>query len=89
MQNKTFSETQIITILREAEREESSIAELCRKYGVSDNTFYRWRKKYGGLDEDALRRLRELEAENSKLKRIVADQALAIDGLKEISSKKW
>ena len=89
MQNKIHSESQIVSILREAERGDSSILDICRKYNISDNTFYRWRKKYGGLDEDALRRLRELEAENSQLKRIVADQAIALDGLKELNAKKW
>jgi putative transposase len=81
-------EEQIIRILKEVESG-ISIAEVCRKYGVSEQTVYRWRNKYGGLDTSELQRLRELEAENSRLKRIVAQQALDIDVLKEVVSKKW
>jgi putative transposase len=66
-----------------------SVTEVCRKYGVSEQTVYRWRNRYGGLDTSELQRLRELEAENSRLKRIVAQQALDIDVLKEVVSKKW
>ncbi len=66
-----------------------SVAEVCRQYGVAEQTVYRWRNKYGGLDTSELQRLRELEAENSRLKRIVAQQALDIDVLKEVVSKKW
>ena len=66
-----------------------TVAEVCRKHGVSEQTVYRWRNKYGGLETSELQRLRELEAENSRLKRIVAQQALDIDVLKEVVSKKW
>jgi putative transposase len=83
-----YSEEQIIRILKEVETG-SSVAEVCRKYGVADPTVYRWRQKYGGLDTSELQRLRQLEAENSRLKRIVAQQALDIDALKEVVSKKW
>jgi putative transposase len=62
---------------------------VCRKYGVSEQTVYRWRNQYGGLETSELQRLRALEAENSRLKRIVAQQALDIDALKEVVSKKW
>jgi len=66
-----------------------SVSEVCRKYGVAEQTVYRWRSKYGGLETSELQRLRELEAENGRLKRIVAQQALDIDVLKEVVSKKW
>lgn len=83
-----YQEEQIIRILKEVESG-ISVAEVCRKYGVAEQTVYRWRNKYGGLDTSELQRLRELEAENSRLKRIVAQQALDIDMLKEVVSKKW
>jgi putative transposase len=83
-----YSEEQIIRILKEVETG-TRVAEVCRKYGVSEQTVCRWRSKYGGLDTSELQHLRELEAENSRLKRIVAQQALDIDVLKEVVSKKW
>lgn len=83
-----YKEEQIIRILKEVESG-ISVAEVCRKYGVAEQTVYRWRNKYGGLETSELQRLRELEAENSRLKRIVAQQALDIDVLKEVVSKKW
>jgi putative transposase len=83
-----YSEEQIIRILKEVESG-TSVAEVCRKYGVVEQTVYRWRNKYGGLDTQELQRLRELEAENSRLKKIVAQQALDIDALKELVAKKW
>lgn len=83
-----YKEEQIIRILKEVDSG-ISVAEVCRKYGVAEQTVYRWRNKYGGLDTSELQRLRELEAENSRLKRIVAQQALDIDVLKEVVSKKW
>ncbi len=82
-----YTEEQTIRILKEVESG-ISVAEICRKYGVSEQTVYRWRNKYGGLDASELQRLRELEADNSRLKRIVAQQALDIDVLKEVMSKK-
>ncbi|MBI5668383.1 MAG: transposase [Chloroflexi bacterium] len=66
----------------------TSVAEGCRQYGVAEQTVYRWRNKYGGLETSELQRLRELEAENSRLKKIVAQQALDIDALKERVAKK-
>jgi len=83
-----YSEEQIIRILKEVEMG-TTVAEVCRKHGVTEQTVYRWRNKYGGLDTSELQRLRALEAENSRLKRIVAQQALDIDVLKEVVSKKW
>ncbi len=83
-----YKEDQIIRILKEVEGG-VSIAEVCRKYRVSEQTVYRWRSKYGGLDTSELQRLRELENENSRLKKIVAQQVLDIDALKELLTKKW
>jgi putative transposase len=65
------------------------VAEVCRKHGISEQTVYRWRNKYGGIETSELHRLRALEAENSRLKKIVAHQALDIDALKELVTKKW
>lgn len=83
-----YTEEQIIRILKEVESG-TSVAEVCRRYGVSEQTVYRWRSKYAGLESSELRRLRELEAENSRLKRIVAQQVLDMDTLKEMLAKKW
>ena len=83
-----YCEEQIIRILKEVEMG-TAVAEVCRKHGVAEQTVYRWRNKYGGLEPSELQRLRALEAENSRLKRIVAQQALDIDVLKEVVSKKW
>jgi putative transposase len=83
-----YNEEQIIRILKEVETG-SPVAEVCRKYGVSEQTVYRWRSKYGGLDTSELQRLRELEAENARLKKIVAQQVLEMDVLKDLASKKW
>ena len=63
-------------------------SELCRRYGISANTFYRWRKKYGGMDVSEARRLKQLEEENARLKRIVADQALNLQVLKDLLGNK-
>ncbi len=83
-----YSEEQIIRILKEVESG-TSVTEVCRKYGVSEQTVYRWRNRYGGLETSELQRLRELETENARLKKIVAQQVLDIDALKDLVSKKW
>ncbi|PLS81504.1 MAG: IS3 family transposase, partial [Chloroflexi bacterium] len=70
MKMSTFTEEQIVQILREAETGEQTIGRVCRTHGISENTFYTWRKKYGGVDVAAIKRLRELEHENVRLKRI-------------------
>lgn len=85
---KRHSEEQIIRILREAEAQQIPIREVCRQHNISEQTFYRWRDKYGGMEVADARRLKELETENAKLKRLVAEQMLVIDGLKEFSRKK-
>lgn len=88
MKGKRYTEEQIIRILKETESGKS-VKEVCREHGVSEQTVYRWRNKYGGLEVPELRRLKELDEENSRLKRIVADQAVDIQLLKEINAKKW
>lgn len=85
---KRHSEEQIIRILREAEASNVPIRDICKQHNISEQTFYRWRDKFGGMDVPDARRLKELESENAKLKRMVAEQMLVIDGLKEFSRKK-
>jgi putative transposase len=89
MPRKRFTPEQIITKLREAEVELArgqTTPEVCRKLAISEQTYYRWRKEYGGLGVDQARRLKQLERENARLKKVVADQALDIAILKEAAS---
>ena len=88
MKGTRYSEEQIVRILGEVEGGRS-IAETSRQYGVSEGTIHRWRKRFGGMELSEVKRLRELEAENSRLKGIVADQALDIVALKELLRGKW
>jgi putative transposase len=83
-----FTEEQIIAVLREAESG-TAVKDLCRRAGMSAVTFYKWKAKYEGMEISEMRRLRLLEEENGRLKKIVAQQALAIDALKAVVSKKW
>jgi putative transposase len=85
---KRFSEEQIIGILREQESGMST-AEVCRKHGVSSASFYKWKAKFGGMDVSDAKKLHALEAENAKLKRLLADAELDKLMLKEVLSKKW
>ena len=92
MAQKRFSVEQIVAKLREAEKLEAqglTVAQRCKRLGVSDQTFFRWRIKYGALKEDEAQRLKALEQENSRLKRIVAEQALDISMLKDLQRGKW
>jgi putative transposase len=83
-----FSEPKILEILKQAEAG-VALPDLCRQHGISQQTFYRWRAKYGGTELSEIQRLRQLESENSKLKRLVADQAVDIQILKDALSGKY
>jgi len=88
MRQKRFTEEQIIGVLKEHEAGIKA-AEICRRLGVSEQTLYRWKSKYGGMTVSEARRLRELEEENHKLKQMVAEQALDIRGLKAALERKY
>lgn len=89
---KRYTPEQIVGKLRQHEKLQAqglTIPQACKRLGISDQTFYRWRLKYGAMKEDEAQRLKALETENARLKRIVADQALDISMLKELSEGKW
>jgi putative transposase len=88
MKRSRFSDEQIIAIVKEQEAGMAT-AEVCRRHGVSGATFYKWKAKYGGLEVSEAKRLRSLEDENAKLKKLLAEAMLDIAVLKDISSKKW
>ena len=85
---KRFTEEQIVGVLQEAEAGMPA-RDVCRKHNISEQTFYRWKSKYGGMDVSEVKRLKELERENTELKKIVAEQALDIRMLKDVNAKKW
>ncbi len=89
MKGKRFSDEQIVTILKEAECKTSTVQEICRKHGVSEQSFYRWRKKFGGLSVSETKRLKDLEKENARLKRLLAERDLELDVAKELLEKNW
>ena len=84
-----MTDEQIVGILQEAEKGEKKIADLCREKGISANTFYVWKRKFGALQTSDGKRLRELERENARLKRLLAERDLDIDILREVASKNW
>ena len=88
MKRKRFTEEQIIGVLREHELG-AKTADLCRKHGISEATFYSWKSKFGGLDVSEARRLKQLEGENTRLKKLLADSMLDNAALKDLLSKKW
>lgn len=88
MKGKRFTEEQIIKVLKQAETG-VPIKELCRQHGVSQGSFYKWKSKYGGMEVSDAKKLRGLEDENRRLKKLVADLSLDIQILKDVNSKKW
>jgi putative transposase len=88
MKRKRFTEEQIIGVLNEAEQT-GNIREVCRLNNISEQTFYRWRRKYGGMEVSEAKKLRELERENGELKKMVAELSLDNRMLKDLNSKKW
>ena len=85
---KRFSEEQIVAILREGQVSQKSVEQLCREHGVSQPTYYAWKRKFALMNEPDVKRLRELEKENSRLKRLLAERELALDVMKEFLEKK-
>lgn len=88
MKKSRFSESQIVAILKEHDAT-GKTAEICRRHGIHPNTLRNWKAKYGGLEVSDVVRMKQLEEENARLKRIVANQAMDIDALKYLNSKKW
>ena len=88
MKKSKYSDSQILSILKQAEAGQA-VPELCREHGMSSATFYKWRAKYGGMDVSMMTRLKELEAENTRLKKMYAEERLKAEILKEAIEKKW
>ena len=88
MKSSRFTETQIVSILKEADAG-AKVKDICRRHGISDATYYNWKAKYGGLTVSEAQRLKALESENSKLKRLLAESLLDNAALKDIVGRKW
>jgi putative transposase len=89
MKQSRFTEKQIVEILEEGQRGQQTVEELCRKHEIHKQTYYGWRKKYGGMSGDDVQKMRQLEQENARLKRALADAMLDNQILKELNAKKW
>lgn len=88
MKKQRFTEEQIIAVLKEQEAG-AKVSDLCRKHGISEATFYNWKAKYGGMEVSEAKRLKALEAENARLKKLLAEQLLDAAALRELLAKKW
>ena len=88
MKNKTYSDSQIMAILNQAEAG-VPVAELCREHGIGNSTFYKWRAKYGGMDASLITRMKDLEEENRRLKKMYAEEKLKAEIIQEAMAKKW
>ncbi len=86
---KIYTDEQIVGFVREAEKSEVTIGEFCRQKGFNEGTFYKWKKRFGSMQVQEVKRLRELEAENARLKRLLADRMIEIDAMQELLAKKW
>jgi len=89
MKQSRFTAEQIVGILNEATKRDGKLADVCRRHGITEQTYYRWRRAYGGLQVSEAKRLKVLEDENRRLKKLVADQALDIAMLKDVAGRKW
>ena len=87
MRKERFTEEQMVAIMREADRE--PVAVVAKRHGISEQTIYIWRKRFGGLQSNDVRRLKQLEAENARLKKLVAERDLEIEVMKEVAAKNW
>jgi putative transposase len=88
MKNSQHTAEQVVKILEQAERGEQSVGAVCREHGIAEATFYRWRRAYGGMAVNEAQRLKELEKENTRLKRLLAERMLEVDAMKELLAKK-
>lgn len=89
MRKSRFTDEQIVAIVRESEREGTTVAQVAKKHGITETTLFRWRKRFSGLDASQAAELRRLQNENARLKKLVAERDLDIEILKEINAKKW